>query len=118
MNQICTMTMWNNYIFWDVVLVNFPFVEGIGNKIRPALILKKEWVSYFLVGITSNTSGKQEYDFFVPKNDQNNLSADSIVKINKLGFFFEKFLIKKIGVFSDQEKKEVKELLIKYFSDL
>jgi len=112
------MTMWNKYVFGDIVLANFPFAEGIGNKIRPALVLKKEWVSYFLMGITSNNSNKQEYDFFVSKNEENNLLADSLVKINKLGFLFEKFIIKKIGVFSDQEKEKVKKLLTKYFSDL
>lgn len=112
------MDIWNSYVFGDIVLANFPFAEGIGNKIRPALVLKKEWVSYFLMGITSNSSGKQEYDFFVSKNEENNLAADSLLKINKLVFLFEKLLIKKIGIFSDQEKKEIKKLLIKYFSDL
>ncbi len=105
-------------MFGDIVLANFPFAEGIGNKIRPALILKKEWVSYFLMGITSNTSHQQEYDFFVAKDANNNLVADSLIKINKLWFLYEKMLIKKIGMASDIQAKQIKKLLIRYFSSL
>lgn len=105
-------------MFGDIVLANFPFVEGIGNKVRPALILKKEWVSYFLMGISSKTDNKQLYDFLIKKDNDNNLAADSLVKINKLWFLYEKLLFKKIGSFSEQQKKEVKKLLLKYFTDL
>lgn len=67
-----------------IVEVVFPFEEGKASKRRPALVLKDDGDTTFIVAkITSQNKGRR-WDVHIPRNSVNGLSIDSFIQVDKV----------------------------------
>src|SRR3989338_9040680 len=102
----------------DIVLVQFPFTNLIGTKLRPALVIAPENKKgdIILAFITAQISKKDEHDLFISSKDpQNGLKKDSIIKLQKITTIHKRIVLGKIGELPSQRLQEVDERLIKIF---
>ncbi|MCX6800344.1 MAG: type II toxin-antitoxin system PemK/MazF family toxin [Candidatus Falkowbacteria bacterium] len=89
-------------------------------KNRPAVIISSNKIIktsnlITLMPITSNINNKIEGDFYVAKNFNNNLFADSLVKVQYISSFDKIRLLKRIGVLEIVDLQKIKDYLIKHF---
>ena len=87
----------------DIVLVEFPFTDLKGSKLRPAVILLKNRFDYVICFITSNIKIKETYDILLFPTLINGLKIQSIIKTNKI-MTIDKTIVKgKIGYLNTNE---------------
>ncbi|MFA4647205.1 type II toxin-antitoxin system PemK/MazF family toxin [Pyrococcus kukulkanii] len=120
------MNQRNELLQWEIVLLDFPFVDLIGKKLRPALIasnnnLNKISNAVIALQITSNIrSGFTEYNIKITDNDVIRYPGTkplrpSLIKPYVI-FTIEKSLIRKrIGILKREKVIEVKESLRRIF---
>ena len=102
---------------WEVWLVNMPFEEGIGSKIRPALVIDPQ-NNYIIVGkMTTHwprCNFQYEYQMIDWKgaglNCQTTLRLSQLPKLNPSAF------IKRLGVIQPVDQANVRALLIQLLS--
>jgi mRNA interferase MazF len=94
----------------DVVLVDFPFASGVGQKLRPAVVVRADTYnqkldSTILAPITSNTrySGELTQVLIEPKSQDDAASGllkSSAVKCENLATVENVLIRRKIGILS------------------
>ncbi len=111
---------------WEVVLVEFPFVDLVGRKLRPALIVSNDELNgvsnaVIALQITSNLrSGFAEYNVLITDRDVARYSGTrpikpSIVKPYVVFTLDKKLVRKRLGVLKEEKVAEVKEGLRRAF---
>lgn len=68
----------------EIVEIAFPFEEGVGEKVRPALVLHDYGDELLLIKITSQLKGR-EHDITIFPDDFNGLTKPSAIQIDKCG---------------------------------
>ena len=93
--------------FGTIVLVDFPFSDGIRSKVRPALIISSHSDGDLL--LARITSAPRESSFDVPLLDwePSNLMFDSVVRVNKLTTILQSSVIRTIGGLSAADRRQV-----------
>lgn len=110
------------YKAFDVVVVPFPFTDSAQKKKRPALVLSSrprfshESKHSILAMITSAKNSSWPLDAKIKDLSFAGLNADSIVRM-KLFTLDQRFILRKIGALSAQDKKSVIQSLRKAFED-
>ena len=66
----------------EIVEIAFPFEEGTGEKVRPALVLHDYGDELLLIKITSQLKGR-EYDIAISPDDFNGLIKRSAIQVDK-----------------------------------
>lgn len=99
----------------DVVLIDFPFTDLSGNKLRPALILAKDGDNVVLAFFTTTLKEVYKSDLLIIKSDTNGLKRDSILRLNKLTTLSSTLIKGKFGNISDSEINEINKKLIELF---
>ena len=94
----------------DVVLVDFPFASGAGQKVRPAVVVQNDannrrLATTILAPITSNVSHLNEptqvaVDPTTPDGSQTGLLRPSAIKCENLATVETRLVRRKIGVLS------------------
>jgi mRNA interferase MazF len=94
----------------DVVLVDFPFVSGLGAKVRPALVVQNDrdnqrLTNTIIAMITSRTHRATEttqlfIDINTPEGKQTGLIMDSVVNCINLFTLEQSQIVRKLGRFS------------------
>lgn len=108
---------------FDVVVVPFPFTDSAKTKRRPALVLseKKNFGSIIehtvLAMITSQKNDPWPLDIAIEGKKQSGLTAPSIVRM-KLFTLDNRFIIRKIGKLTKNDKTKVMQNLKTIFSYL
>ncbi|WP_240912186.1 type II toxin-antitoxin system PemK/MazF family toxin [Thermococcus sp. M39] len=112
---------------WEIIMVEFPFIDLVQKKLRPALIISNDALnkisnSVIVVQITSNLfSGFKEYNVFLSDSDVIRYKGtlpmyQSIIKPYVI-FTIDKHLVRKrIGLLKPEKIKEVKESIKRIFS--
>lgn len=108
----------DSFVFWDVVAAEISFSNLEETKIRPVLIISKDWDDYLLMKITSNISNKSDFDLYIEMDNLNNLKANSIIKILKIWSFSKEILKKKIWELNYESKELLKRNLVNFISKL
>jgi mRNA interferase MazF len=105
----------------DVVLINLPFAQGGGSKIRPALVIQCDrnngrLTNTIIASITRNIARVSEptqvlIEVATPAGRQSGLLADSAVTCENLFTAGRQFVIRKIGRLPDELMTQVNDAL-------
>jgi len=111
---------------WEIIMVEFPFVDLVQKKLRPALIISNDAFnkisnSVVVVQITSNLfSGFREYN--IPLSDSDVIRYEgtllmyqSIIKPYIIFTVDKRLIRRRIGLLKPEKIKEVKESINEFF---
>lgn len=104
--------------FGDIIVIDYPYTDFSDSKKRPCLVLKDDSEDMLVCFISSQMSLRSHSDLLIKKDAQNQLRADSVIKIGKINVVHKLFFHKKIGILPERNKKEVKESLLKFVKSL
>ena len=99
----------------DIVLVNFPFTDLTGKKVRPACVLADDGRDVTLAFISSVIENPGAFDLKLKPDTSNNLKKESLLKVSKLATLSRTIILGKIGIIKPKELVFVDKLLVKYF---
>lgn len=68
----------------DIVLINFPFTNLTGNKLRPAVILVDLALDFTVCFITSQLQWREATDVELMPNPTNGLRSPSLIRTSKI----------------------------------
>lgn len=91
----------------NIVLINFPFTDLSGIKLRPAVILAETTLDFTLCFITSQVSWKESTDIEIQPSFLNGLKKISLIRTSKIATL-DKSLAK--GLLGKLSAAEVEEL--------
>ncbi|MEM2126470.1 MAG: type II toxin-antitoxin system PemK/MazF family toxin [Candidatus Methanosuratincola sp.] len=103
----------SNYQQGDVVLVDFPFPDASGSKIRPAVIMSTEIGHHdvIVVAITSQRpSSRCETDYFLEDWISEGLNEPSWIR-SRVSTIHRSLILQRIGRLTDKDLKGVKRCL-------
>jgi len=106
----------------QIWLVNFdPAFGHEYRKVRPALIIQDtKYINsgnlLTVVPISSQVDKRIELDVLLPKDKNNRLAKDSVVKTYQISSFDKRRFIKYVGICNDKIFKSVQKNVIEYLS--
>lgn len=99
-----------NFKKYDIILVNFPFSDLKGSKIRPAMVISSlEGENLILCQITTKKRNISKYEVKLNKNYcEGDIRFDSNIYIDMIFTLHKSLIINKIGYVKDDKiKKEI-----------
>ncbi len=91
------------YQFGDVVLLEYPFTDLIGVKMRPAIVLKDTDDGDFILARATSQNRETEYDMPIKDWTSAGLLKPSIVRVHKLTVLETKLVKRKLGKLSAED---------------
>ena len=91
----------------DLVLINFPFTDLSGSKLRPAVVLTQTNLDLTVCFITTQIQWREQTDVLLNPNSMNGLKAISLVRLSKIATI-DKSLSK--GLLGKLNQNELSEL--------
>ena len=103
---------------WEIWLVNMPYDEGIGSKIRPALVIDSTGIC-ILVGKMTTHLPRREFPNEYPMIDWAGagLSCPTTIRLSKITLLAPSQFLKRIGVIQPADQMRVREILAKIQPD-
>jgi mRNA interferase MazF len=94
----------------DVVIVDYPYSDRMGSKVRPALVVASDPINQtadtIIVAISKSTHRASATQFFIdistPDGRQTGLRQPSMVQCENILTIDQKFILGNIGRLSDQ----------------
>lgn len=107
------------YSRWDVVSVEFPFVEGTDSKRRPAVIvsadkLHAEHGTYWVVMVTTAKAGHKLSDIPVSDRKRAGLPEDCVIRVSRITTLSDSRIDRKLGGLSTKDRNAITALLRRY----
>ncbi len=68
----------------DIVLINFPFTDLSGSKLRPAVILADTTLDFTVCFITTQIQWQESTDVQLVPNSTNCIKKQSLIRTNKI----------------------------------
>jgi mRNA interferase MazF len=107
------------YDRWDVVAVEFPFIEGMDSKRRPALVvssdkLRQEHGLYWTLMITTAKTGQRSEDVPISNLDRAGLSVPCVIRVARIAAIGERGITRRMGDISPKDRSAVSALLKRY----
>jgi mRNA interferase MazF len=99
----------------DVILIDFPFTDLSGSKLRPGLVLTVEGENTITAFFTTTLKTRYNSDQLIMKNDLNGLKKDSILRLNKITTIDNNLIKGKFGELSPAEIHEINKKIITLF---
>lgn len=114
-----TRPLFVTYRRWDVVAIDFPFIEGTGSKRRPGLIvsserLRSEYGVYWIAMITTAASGPQPGDIPVTNPQRAGLPHSCYVRIGRIATVNDALIARKLGEITAKDRIAASALLRRY----
>jgi mRNA interferase MazF len=95
------------YRFGNIVLVEYPFSDGIREKLRPALVISSQNDGDILLARITSQFPKTPRDIPLTDWKASNLMLASTVRLEKLTNILTKRVDAKIGKLSDRDRKQI-----------
>ncbi len=107
------------YSRFDVVAVDFPFVEGIEAKRRPGLVVSTPRLHdthkvYWIVMISSAEAGERADDILVTDPQKVGLPIKCAIRVSRLAAVSETRIQRRIGSASAKDRNAVLALMKKF----
>jgi mRNA interferase MazF len=107
------------YERWDIVAVDFPFLEGTEAKRRPALIvssdrLRQEHGLYWIVMITTAKAGQRLEDVPVSNLERAGLPEGCVVRVSRIVALAERGIQRRLGDLTPKDRSQVLALIKRY----
>ena len=104
---------------WDVVAVEFPFIEGAGRKRRPALVvstdkLRQDHGVYWIAMITTAKSGQQQGDIEVSDRNRAGLPEACVIRPSRLMTVSDAQIGRRLGNVAPKDRNAVSAFLKRY----
>ncbi len=104
---------------WDVVAVEYPFLEGYESKRRPALVVSSEPLHdrhsvYWLVMITTAKAGVRADDVPVGDHAAAGLPEDCVIRVPRLATMGAAQIVRRLGTIATKERRAVAALLKRF----
>ena len=104
------------YNRWDVVSVNFPFIEGMEAKRRPALIVSADRLCsdhgvYWIAMITTAKTGKRLHDVAITNLARAGLHESCVVRVARLMTVGDGQIARRVGEIMPKDRSAVSALL-------
>ncbi len=95
------------YGFGDVVLLDYPFTDGIGSKRRPGLVLLPENDGDILFARITSQERAGEWEIMIQDRTAAGLLHQSVVRMSKLVSLESTLIEGKIGKLSERDQVSV-----------
>lgn len=97
---------------WDVWLVNMPYEEGIGSKVRPALVIDPQH-NYVIVGKMTSHAPRDNfpYEYAVQDWQGAGLTRPTTLRLSQRPRLNATCFIKKLGVMQPKDLVEIYSIL-------
>jgi mRNA-degrading endonuclease toxin of MazEF toxin-antitoxin module len=107
------------YSRWDVVAVDFPFVEGDEAKRRPGLVVSAARLHdahklYWIAMISSAQAGERVDDILVTEHEKVGLPVKCAIRPARTAAVSEARIQRRIGTISSKDRNAVAGLLKKF----
>ncbi len=104
---------------WDVVAVDFPFVEGEEAKRRPGLVVSTARLHdthklYWIAMISSAQAGERVDDILVTDQEKVGLPIKCAIRVARMAAVSETRIQRRIGTISAKDRNAVLGLLKKF----
>ncbi len=112
---------YSNFKFGDILLLELPFTDLVGRKLRPVLVISSEnfnRISQDVIVLKITSSQQFEgYEVKLTQHDliEGKLKKESYVHCHTVFTVEKNLIIKKIAEINEEKKDEVKEKLSKIF---
>ena len=100
------------YRFGDILILNFPFAEGIGSKRRPVLVILDTDDRDLLVCKITSKSYSSLFDYSVNDWQTANLLSPSIIRIHKIQTISSSLILGRIGSLQPYDRKAIRHKLV------
>jgi mRNA interferase MazF len=97
-----------NYQPGEVLLLSFPFVNAVGTKRRPTLVLKDTGDEDIIVARITSQTAKTELDVELVEWQNAGLVLPSIVRVHKLATVEKRLVERKLGKLTQKDWAKVK----------
>jgi hypothetical protein len=113
------MSSTDNFTFWDIILAEYTFTDNSQSKLRPVLVLFKDFEDITVLKITSQIQELDDFTLLLEPDEENKIKITSYIKIKKITTFHERlFLKKKIWTISKEQKEILREKIINLYKSL
>lgn len=107
------------YRRWDIVAIDFPFVEGTESKRRPGLIvsserLRADYGVYWIAMITTAAAGALAGDIPVTNPQRIGLNHACFIRVGRLTTVNDALIARKVGEVTAKDRSAVTALLRRY----
>lgn len=97
--------------FGDIVLLKFPFTDGIQFKKRPALVLLDTQDEDIIVCRITSKLYDTAYDIMIEKWQVSGLKLPSVIRLHKLATLEKNMIFATLGMIDDQTKKNIRQAI-------
>ena len=95
-----------------VVLLRFPFTDGLGYKRRPALVLKDFGDGDILVCRVTSKIYKSKYDIYLHDWEKFGLKLPSVVRVHKMATLETDLIETDMGQIDEATLSKIKEIYV------
>ena len=81
----------------EILVLKFPYSEGIGETKRPVVVLAQTEVKDIVVAKITSTEQRSKYDIAVDNWENTGLLFPSVIRIDKLATLSKRRVIRKLG---------------------
>jgi len=99
------------YRFGDVLIINFPYSNGLGSKRRPVIVIKDTNDNDILIAKVTSQQYKTEFDVPIIEWQKVMLLSPSIIRVHKIQTLHSSLVFGHLGRLTNKDLKEVKEAL-------
>jgi mRNA-degrading endonuclease toxin of MazEF toxin-antitoxin module len=104
---------------WDVIAVNFPFIEGTDAKRRPALVISSDKLYsdhgiFWIAMITTAKTGLRPNDIPVTNLERAGLPEDCVIRVPRITAVGGAQIARKLGDITPKDRTAVSALLRQY----
>ncbi len=106
------------YLFGEVLIINFPFSDGLRSKRRPVMVIKDTGDNNILIAKITSQAYNTEFDVYINDWQMAGLLSASYVRIHKIQTLYSSLVFGNIGQISHSDLKLVKRTLAKLILNL
>jgi len=86
-----------DYSFGEILLLRFPYSEGVGEARRPAVVLAQTDIEDIVVSKVTSVEQRGKYDIVIEDWQRAGLILPSVVRIDKLATLSKSRVIRRLG---------------------
>ena len=99
------------FVFGDIVLLRFPFTDGISYKKRPALIVNDFDDGDIIVCRITSQIYETKNDYYLVNWSDSGLKLPSVVRVHKIATLDKSLVETKMGKLDDLSKKSITQII-------
>ncbi len=105
-----------NYNFGEILLLKFPYAEGVGESKRPIVVLAQTDLKDIIVSKVTSAEQRSKYDIAIEDWQKAGLLFPSVIRIDKLATLSKSRVIKKIGELNSSYHPTIKSAIKQLFN--